>query len=143
MLLLKIAQQPFLAEQPNPAQHLKKHEAEAGQFVRLSEGLNNVSLRLKVLEERYTNLRKKTQLTDQNLLDFEQNLREELHAVALDILEMKRMFSEIKEKLELLASEMKDAAKASDLKVLQRYLDMWQPMDFVTREELEGREKFK
>ncbi|MFH1505680.1 MAG: hypothetical protein ABIE94_01685 [archaeon] len=136
-------QPTFLQNQPGPPQHVHKHGDGEANYAKLSQGLNNVSSRLKVLEERYTNLRKKTQLTDQNLLDYEHNMREEMHAVSLDILEMKRMFSELREKLDIMASEIKDAAKASDLKVLQRYLDMWQPMDFVTRDELESMEKFK
>ena len=143
MLLLKMKQEPFFTDTPKPEQHLKKHEAESARFTQISENLNNTVVRLKILEERYTNLRKKTQMTDQNLLDFEQNIRDEIHTVNLDVLEMKRMFSELKEKLEIMASEIKDAAKSSDVKVLQRYLDMWQPMEFVTREEMQSMEKFK
>ena len=143
MLLLKMKQQPFFTDKSKSEQHLNKHEAESAQFTQLSENLNNTVVRLKILEERYTNLRKKTQMTDQNLLDFEQNIRDKIHAVNLDVLEMKRIFSELKEKLEIMASEIKDAAKSADVKVLQRYLDMWQPMDFVTREEMQSMEKFK
>jgi hypothetical protein len=35
----------------------------------ISSNVNNVSRRLRILEERYSSLRKKTQLTDQNILN--------------------------------------------------------------------------
>jgi hypothetical protein len=54
-----------------------------------------------------------------------------------DITELKHQLKDIIDKLRLIDSEMKNLSKKEELKVLERYLDMWQPMNFVTRNELD------
>lgn len=115
-----------------PAEDKKKP---ASPFEDLSKKVNITGARLRVLEERYANLRKKSQMTDQNLLDFEKDLREEIKVLNQDFLEIKRGISDINENLILMSSELRTSVKQTDFKVIEKYIDMWQPMDFVTREE--------
>ena len=75
-------------------------------------------------------------MTDQNVLDFEKDMKSEIKSLNHDLLEIKRSVSEINENLISMSSELKKSVKQSELKVLERYIDMWQPMNFVTKEEL-------
>jgi len=99
--------------------------------------LSEISSGLRILEDRYYNLRKKTQLTDQTLLDAQKSFSKERRLLYDQIMETKMKLQNVLENIELMKQELKDAVKQNDLKVIEKYLDMWDPMQFVTREEVE------
>lgn len=96
--------------------------------------MNNIGRRLRVLEERYTNLRKKTQVTDQNMLAANKRMMTEIHATLSSVDELKKELTEMHEKFSLMVREIKECAKRQDVAVLQKYISFWEPMNFVTRE---------
>jgi|FLOH01.1.fsa_nt_gi septation ring formation regulator EzrA len=104
-------------------------------FEKISQRVSMISSQLRVLEERYSNVRKKTQMTDQNLLDFEKEIKQETNGLSKDLLEIKRNLSDMNEKLTMMGSELQSTVKQSELKTVEKYVDLWQPLNFVTREE--------
>ena len=114
----------------------KKPETGSQEHLKLSKQSAAMSSRVKILEERYANLRKKAQLTDQNLLDFEKNLNSEIKLINEDLMELKRNIHDLVEKLEIMKADQSNMESLKDIKVLDKYLALWEPMNFVTREEL-------
>jgi hypothetical protein len=102
---------------------------------RLGDTVNETASRLAVLEERAANLRKKTQMTEQSLIDYEQEARADLQALTERLTELARKVDEVQEKINAMAGELANVVKKNELTVLERYLDLWQPLDFVTRDE--------
>lgn len=98
--------------------------------------ITTISTRLKILEERYTILRKKSSVTDQNLIQVEKNQFNEFRLLNEDIIKLKIKLKDAMEKLELLTDEVKNFADRRDFTILQKYLEYWEPMDFVTRKEI-------
>ena len=49
---------------------------------------------------------------------------------------MKKTLRDLTEKVSLLSDEVLNFAKKNDLQVLERYISYWNPMDFVTRKEV-------
>jgi hypothetical protein len=102
--------------------------------------LNEVSMlarRMRVLEEQYTNLRRKTQVTDQNMLTYNKKNTTELKTVNLEINELRRILDDMQNNILLIIKELRLCAKKEDVAVLQKYINMWEPIDFVTRKEVE------
>lgn len=99
--------------------------------------------RLRVIEERYSTLRKKMQLTDQNLLDSERTFGKDVHTVNEDILNIKRQLHDFTDKILMFGSELEGTAKKTDLKVIEKYLALWSPTTFVTRSEVKDYLKSK
>ena len=125
---------PFLMDQqPQQASKDKKPTPE-GNFKALSSKVNDTEARLRVLEERYGNIRKKTQLTDQNMLEFEKEFGREIKVVMQDITEVKKKISLALEKLQQMGSELEKTATRYDVKTLEKYLDLWQPVEFVQKQ---------
>ncbi|MFH1770990.1 MAG: hypothetical protein ABH828_05560 [archaeon] len=112
-----------------------KTNKDSSPFEILSNNLTSMGSILRVLEERYSNIRKKTQMTDQNLLEFEKSMKADLRSLNQDLLDIKRSVSEINQNLSLMSSELAKAVKQSEFRVLEKYVDMWQPMSFVTKDE--------
>ncbi|MCK5789053.1 MAG: hypothetical protein KAH32_08635 [Chlamydiia bacterium] len=94
--------------------------------------INELSRRLRVAEENYSGLRRKTQLTDQNMLSSNKETKTEIKAINSDLHELKLELKEINEKIAQIAREMPLFAKRNDVKVIQKYVQLIDPMRFVT-----------
>jgi predicted RNase H-like nuclease (RuvC/YqgF family) len=113
----------------------KKGGADLGKSVSdLAGELNNISRRLMVIEERYTNLRKKTQVTDQNMLASNKKTMTEIQATHGEIDDLKNQLKEMVDNMKIIVRELKECAKRQEVEVLQKYINIWQPMNFVTRD---------
>jgi len=128
-------QQAFLGAQQDAAP--KRHDkGDAASLTDLSNQVINGSRRLRVLEERYINLRKKTTVTDSTMLKHYQDIARNLQIINGDILDLQKAVTDIKDKMRLMIREVKNCATAEDLTTLQRYLDFWDPVKFVTQDEV-------
>lgn len=103
----------------------------------LSNQINNLSRRLKMLEERHTTLRNTTQLTDQNVLEFSKEINRNLKTTHAELLELRKDFNDLREKVKMIVKELKDTAKSDDMKLLERYINLWEPVNFVTKNDVD------
>jgi hypothetical protein len=110
--------------------------SESNEYSQMANIISDLDRRLRVLEERYSILRKKMQLTDQNLIESERSFSKELRRFNEDVLEVKRNAVDFDEKTSMFSGELSNIAQKSDLKIIEKYLAMWNPTMFVTRKEL-------
>ncbi len=92
--------------------------------------------RLRVLEERFLNLRKKAQLADEKLLAEEQKVQNSIRAISSELTDVHRTLLDLREGLDLVRSEMAHAATQHDVRALEKYVAYWEPLQFVTKEDL-------
>ncbi len=97
--------------------------------------ISSVATRLKLAEERYANLQKRNQITEENLLQFEKEMKTEVRVLTQKTVEMKRRIEEINSKVDTILGELDSVVQRHEFQVVEKYLDLWQPMRFVTREE--------
>ena len=132
--------------QPNPEEHVKQHSSgKPSPYQQQPLQLNDVATRLKVLEERYSMIRKKTQFAEHNIINLEKETSQELRLINDDILDVKKDLKEVREKLSLLVDEIEHFTPLNDFRPIAKYVEFWNPMDFVTRKEVNDflRKKFK
>lgn len=103
----------------------------------LSSQVNNVARRLRLMEERYTSTRASVQVNEKNMLDGFKKTHSELRSFHDDIKGFKREINELKDTVKLIVSELKLLAKKEEVKVLERYINIWEPVNFVTQNEVE------
>ncbi len=129
---------------PNP----KKSEKGAGGLFKHKEQpmpdlsgmklqINNTERRLRVLEEGFTNIRRSLQVTEQNMITRNKEFNTEIKALNSEFHELKKEIAQIKEKVLDLIRELESAAKIDEVKVLEKYINMWNPVKFVTQNEVE------
>src|SRR4030042_3056623 len=99
---------------------------------KISKNVNNVAANLRIMEERYSTLRNKSQISEQSMISLEKDVRGDIKLLSEDLVELKRSLNDIKDKLRLITAEMKNLVKKEDFRVIEHYVDMWQPMSFVT-----------
>lgn len=102
----------------------------------LTNMMNDLNRRLRVLEERYNNLQKKTQITEENMLSSFKKVNSTVSTFHDDINTFKKNIKINDERTELIIKELKLTAKKEDIEVLNRYLELWEPVKFVTQNEV-------
>ena len=107
-------------------------------FGAVQEDISNVSRRLRTLEEGFTNLRRALQVTDQNILGKNKVFSTEIRTIASDISDIKSDINSIKEKILEMVNDLEEVAKKEEVKVLEKYINFWNPVKFVTQNEVEA-----
>lgn len=97
--------------------------------------VNNLSRRLRILEERYLNLRKKSQLAEQNMISTNKKLGVKVKEAFDELGELRSELKKINEQIGIMNSELKDCANRNDLLTIDKYIGFWEPMQFLTEEE--------
>ena len=103
----------------------------------ISGEVNSLGRRIRVLEERYTNLRTKSSVTEQNMLSRNKSIVTETKTINSDVHDIKVEIAEIKDTLVMLMKELQNLAKKDEVMVLQKYINLWDPTKFVTQNEVE------
>ena len=105
--------------------------------VSVAPDLSNTVRRLRMLEERHTKTQNRIRLLEENMINSNKKINVELKTLSSEIDEMKRDVAEIKDRILLIVRELKLCAKHEEVNVLKKYVELWEPLHFVTREEVE------
>ncbi|MBI2670975.1 hypothetical protein HYX18_03295 [Candidatus Woesearchaeota archaeon] len=98
--------------------------------------LNELSGRIRILESKYSLARDRIFLINQNMVESHKKLMVQIDSLNSDIKEIKNDVFVIKESLRTLIKEFDSFAKKEDVKVLEKYINMWNPLKFVTEDQV-------
>jgi hypothetical protein len=106
---------------------------------------NRTARMLKIVEEKLSNLDRKTEVIENNLLSTGKRQGADIKTAQSKMLELEKDIALIKRKIMEIASELKNFARTEEVETLRKYLDIWNPINFVTKEELDDilREKIE
>ncbi len=127
---------------PPPRKHegiLKfgKQQQEAPDISGVTTDINTLSRRLRLLEEGFTNLRRFFQVTEENMMAKHKHFSAEIKTITSDIMEIRKEIQELRDKLLLVIKELQTTARKEEVKVLEKYINLWNPIKFVTQNEVE------
>jgi len=103
----------------------------------VTSDINTLSRRLRLLEEGFTNLRRFFQVTEENIIAKNKHYSAEIKTLTSDINEIRKEIQELKDKLMLVIRELQTVARKEEVKVLEKYINLWNPVKFVTQNEIE------
>ena len=92
--------------------------------------------RVRVLEERFSDMRQEMKLVEENIIKKNKQMHVELRHLFKDISEFKREMTEVNDRVLMMVKELESFAKREDFQILKKYVDMWEPLNFVTHNEL-------
>ena len=93
-----------------------------------------LTARLRMIEERYSELNQKTEVIEHNMLAKNNKVTTEMKMLKKDIADLRQKITEVEDNMTTVIREIKLLARKEDLTVLKKYLDYWKPVNFVTRE---------
>ena len=99
--------------------------------------LSDIINRIRALEGKYNLLGERILIINQNMISQYKKSLPEIKAINSDIKEIKSELFKLKEVIKDLAKEMQFFATKEDIKVLEKYINLWNPMKFITEEELD------
>ena len=117
----------------NPFHSNKKPDSEISK--KTANQINEILRRLRTLEERYTNLRKKNQLSDQNMLKDSKRLSDDIKVLQSTINDLKKEISEVNNKIRKLHEEISQTVPKRKFDMISKYVDFWEPMNYVQKGE--------
>lgn len=120
----------------------------------VNEGGNiilDLNSRTRVLEGKYNLLRDRVLVINNNMIGEYKKLLVDVKGINTEIKEIQDEMFKIKETLKHLIKELNLFAKKEDVKALEKYINIWNPMKFVTegdvkdliRAELKNKEEVK
>ena len=92
--------------------------------------------RVRVLESRYSLMRDRLFLINQNMITEYRKLNKEIQIVNDEIKSLKIDINEIKSLLRNIVNEIQNFAKKDEVKVIEKYMQLINPLNFVTEEEV-------
>jgi len=97
----------------------------------------SLQTRVRLAEEKSSNLNGKIELLENNFVTSNKKRNESLRELQADVLELKHEMDDLKQKILLIIRELKLTAGKDELATLTKYLDLWNPARFVTRDEVQ------
>ena len=99
--------------------------------------LIEVTNRIRILENKYTQMRERLFLINQNMIDQYKKIMEETQDINIDLKDIKNDIFSIKEALNHIINEMNSFARKENIKVLEKYINLLNPLSFVTHNQLQ------
>jgi|SRR3989338_217598 len=96
----------------------------------------DMSMRMRTLEGKYNMLRDRVLLINTNMIAEYKKLLSENQALERDVARLKEDVFHLREGMKHLLEEMEQFARKGDVKVLEKYINLWNPMKFVTEHEV-------
>ncbi|MBI2141499.1 hypothetical protein HYU16_03690 [Candidatus Woesearchaeota archaeon] len=102
-----------------------------------NQGIAEVERRLRALEERYSTIERRSQVTEENMLSSDRKIRAEVKMLNSEASEIKGQIADLTEKIKSLIRELQGFARVEDVDVIKKYLNLIEPLGFVTQNEVE------
>ncbi len=98
--------------------------------------LVDLNMRIRILEEKQNIIRERLLVINQNMIDEYKRLVREVKTINSDIGELKEDISNIKDITKNVIRDMQKFAKKDSVNVLEKYIKMWNPLNFMTEDEV-------
>lgn len=99
-------------------------------------GMLDLSSRLRMLEERYQQLREDVEMVNENMVDGYKDLVKETKDLNLMLKELKAQIAEVNKAINSIVKEAENFARKDSLRVLEKYINIWNPLNFTTEEDV-------
>jgi hypothetical protein len=88
--------------------------------------------RLRVMESKHSLLNERLLIVNQNMIEEYKKLIKEIRDLEAEIRNIKNEFQNVKNILKHLTEEAASFARKDEIKLLEKYIKLWNPLNFVT-----------
>ena len=104
-------------------------------IIPMQEGYD-VNERIRSLESKYDSLRARMIIVNENLVDEYKKLSDDIKVLDSELKDLKKDIFEMKDALRHVLTELQHFARKEHFQVLEKYINMWNPFNFVTEGEV-------
>ena len=91
----------------------------------------------KALESKINGLRREFDLVKNNTTRSSQDTKQNIQNINTELTDLQHKVSKMEGKLDLIIAELKRTAGSEELDVLKKYIEFWNPMEFVTQKDID------
>jgi len=91
---------------------------------------------IKILEEKIIGLDKKIEFVENNLIEDHQGSKDDIADLHKAVTELQSLTDVLKKHVTEIIGDMKNFARHEQVDTMKKYLDLWEPLNFVSRDEL-------
>ena len=102
-----------------------------------AQAFNELANRIRILESKQSLLSEKLLVMNQNMIEEYKKVMKEIKVIDMEIKDMNKDLANVKNVVRHLTEEAGKFAKQSDVKVLEKYIKLWSPMNFVTEKQVQ------
>jgi predicted nucleic acid-binding Zn-ribbon protein len=103
----------------------------------ITRKIGDLSERARLIEERLKQTREKMQVLDETFSSKVRDLKDAISDLNVQISTMRKELDEVKEIVRKVVKELGNTAKLSDVKVLEKYINLIDITRFITKEDVE------
>lgn len=103
----------------------------------INQVFSDVINRIRTLEGKYNLLGERLLIVNQNMIEDFKESATEFKLINSELKELKGDMSKLKEAIKDFTKELNFLATKQEFKVLEKYINLWNPMKFVTQKEFE------
>lgn len=103
----------------------------------ISAMFSEFSTKIADIEGKYEMLRERMLLSNESFLKTRDNVNKEVRILKDEIREIKDEIEKIKETIQHLLTETDNYARKEELRILERYIKIWEPLKFVKVDEVQ------
>lgn len=92
---------------------------------------------IKALESKVNNLTREVDVLKNDFIGRSQKLKKEMKALGEDLVEVRHAQEKSSQKMDLIVKELKRTAGMEEVMTLRKYVDLWNPLNFVTQRDVE------
>ncbi len=92
---------------------------------------------VKSLESKVNNMMREVHVIKNDYIKKNATLKKDMKILNEDILEMKHQQESVGKKIDLIVKELKRTAGQEEVLTLKKYLELWNPLNFVTQRDIE------
>ena len=100
--------------------------------------LNNLNGRMRLIEERFMQLRENLELLNENLMDGHKDVLKRIKNLDNEIKGLKKENLELTNTTNHIIKEVGLFARKDSVRVLEKYISMWDPLKFTTEEDVKN-----
>jgi predicted nucleic acid-binding Zn-ribbon protein len=99
--------------------------------------ISDVNRKMRMMEERIDNMRNHIELLENNIIEMNKSVSEELETFNKTFQELRNQMQENLEKFSRLSENINNLASKESVRVMEKYIELLNPMTLVTRDEVE------
>ncbi len=98
--------------------------------------VNELNTRIRILEGKYNLTRERMLVINQNMLDHYKGTKVNVKTIEEDMVEIKDAINSLKNATKNILKELQLLARKDEVKVLEKYINMWNPLKLMTEDEV-------
>jgi hypothetical protein len=103
----------------------------------INDAITNITRRIKLIEERSVALKSKTTMLEDNEMTEKRHVDKEVKELSNNIKEVKLSIAQIKDDVLLIIKELQTLAKKDKVDMLDKYIELWSPINYVSQNEVQ------